>query len=110
MSRDDVTIENLETGAAAATAFAAGQTDAFAGWVPFWEIAALTREGSKELTSSAAFPGAIPDLLVVSQTLIDEQPDQVQALVNTWFDILAFMEENPDRANEIMAKRASVRR
>ena len=106
LSRDDVNIENLETGAAA-TAFAAGQTDAFAGWVPFWETA-LTREGSKELTSSAAFPGAIPDLLVVSQTLVDEQPDQVQALVNTWFDVLAFMEENPDRANEIMAKRAGV--
>jgi NitT/TauT family transport system substrate-binding protein len=106
LSREDVSIENLETGAAAA-AFAAGQSDAFAGWVPFWEIA-LEREGSKELTSSAAFPGAIPDLLVVTQTLIDEKPDQVQALVNTWFDILAFMEENPDRANEIMAQRANV--
>ncbi|MEM8546012.1 MAG: aliphatic sulfonates ABC transporter substrate-binding protein, partial [Cyanobacteria bacterium P01_H01_bin.119] len=34
--------------------------------------------------------------------------EQVQALVNTWFDIRAFMEENPERANEIMAARASV--
>jgi NitT/TauT family transport system substrate-binding protein len=106
MSRDDVTIRNLETGAAAA-AFAAGQADAFAGWVPFWETA-LTREGSKELTSSAEFPGAIPDLLVTSQTLIDERPDQVQALVNTWYDIMAFMAENQDRAFEIMANRANV--
>jgi len=105
-SRKDVTIKNLETGAAAA-AFAAGQADAFAGWVPFWETA-LEREGSKELTSSADFPGAIPDLLVVTQVLIDEQPEVVQALVNTWFDIRAFMEANPDRANEIMAARASV--
>nr|WP_239112623.1 ABC transporter substrate-binding protein [Halomicronema sp. CCY15110] len=105
-SRDDVNIENLETGAAAA-AFAAGQADAFAGWVPFWETA-LTREGSKELTSSADFPGAIPDLLVVTQTLIDEQPEVVQALVNTWFDILTFIDENQERAYEIMADRASV--
>ncbi|MBE7384057.1 MAG: ABC transporter substrate-binding protein [Leptolyngbya sp. SIO1E4] len=105
-SRTDVTIEPLETGAAA-TAFAAGQADAFAGWVPFWETA-LGREGSKELTSSADFPGAIPDLLVVTQVLIDEQPETVQALVNTWFDILAFMDENSDRANEIMAKQANV--
>lgn len=105
-SRDDVEIKNLETGAAA-TAFAAGQADVFAGWVPFWETA-LSREGSKEVTSSANFPGAIPDLLVVTQTLIDEQPAVVQALVNTWFDILAFMDENSDRANEIMAQRASV--
>ena len=28
--------------------------------------------------------------------------------MNTWFDTLAFMEENPDRANEIMAKRAGI--
>ena len=106
LSREDVSIRNLETGAAS-SAFAAGQVDAFAGWVPFWETA-LTREGSKELTSSAAFPGAIPDLLVVSQTLIDEQPDQVQALVNTWFDIMTFIEENQERAYEIMANRANV--
>ncbi len=106
MSREDVSIRNLETGAAS-SAFAAGQADAFAGWVPFWETA-LTREGSKELTSSAEFPGAIPDLLVVSQTLIDERPEDVQALVNTWFDILEFIEENQERAYEIMATRANV--
>ncbi|MGB3495562.1 MAG: hypothetical protein WBA57_22720, partial [Elainellaceae cyanobacterium] len=68
----------------------------------------LTREGSKELITSAEFPGAIPDLLVTSQTLIDERPDQVQALVNTWFDIMTFIEENQERAYEIMATRASV--
>lgn len=106
LTRADVEIKNLETGAAAA-AFAAGQVDGFAGWVPFWETA-LSREGSKEITSSKDYPGAIPDLLVVSQTLIDERPDQVQALVDTWFDILAFMETNPERAQEIMAKRASI--
>ncbi|MFS8781218.1 NitT/TauT family transport system substrate-binding protein [Thermostichus sp. MS-CIW-36] len=105
-SRDDVIIVPLETGAAAA-AFAAGQVDAVGAFPPFW-LTALERPGSKELFSSAEFPGAIPDLLVVSQKLIDEQPDQVQALVNSWFDILKFMEENPQRADEIMARRAGV--
>ncbi len=74
---------------------------------PYW-LTALEREGSKELITSAEFPGAIPDLLVVTQKVIDEQPEQVQALVNTWFAILAFMEENPERSDEIMAKRAGV--
>ncbi|NJK72206.1 MAG: ABC transporter substrate-binding protein [Synechococcaceae cyanobacterium SM2_3_60] len=105
-SRDDVTIVPLETGAAAA-AFVAEQVDAVGAFPPFW-LTALERPGSQELISSADFPGAIPDLLVVSQTLIDEQPDQVQALVNTWFDIRAFMAENPERADEIMAERAGV--
>ena len=100
MTRDDVEILDLETGAAAA-AFAAGQADAVGAFPPFW-LDALAREGAHELISSAAFPGAIPDLLVVSQKLIDEQPDQVQALVDTWWDIREFMINNPVRAEEIM--------
>lgn len=106
MKRDDVEIVPLETGAAAA-AFASGQADAVGAFPPFW-LTALKREGSKELISSAEFPGAIPDLLVVTQKLIDEQPETAQALVNTWFDVLEFMEQNPEKADEIMAARADV--
>lgn len=106
MSREDVEIVGIDTGDAAA-AFVNGNVDAVSSFPPFWLIA-LEREGSKELISSKEFPGAIPDLLVVTQKLINERPDDVQALVNTWFDILEFMEKNPDRADEIMAKRANV--
>ena len=106
MKRDDVQIVPLETGAAAA-AFASGQVDAVGAFPPFW-LTALKREGSKELISSKEFPGAIPDLLVVSQKLVDEKPEVAQGLVNTWFDILDFMEQNPEKADEIMAARADV--
>ncbi|MFP4255169.1 MAG: ABC transporter substrate-binding protein [Halothece sp.] len=106
MSRSDVNIKDLETGSAVA-AFVSGQADAVGAFPPFW-LRALEREGSHELISSEAFPGAIPDLLVTTQTLVDERPDQVQALVNTWFDVLEFMEENPERSDEIMAERANV--
>lgn len=106
LRRSDIEIVPLETGKAAA-AFAAGQVDAVGAFPPFW-LTALEREGSKELLSSKDFPGAIPDLLVVSQTLIKENPDQVQALVNTWFDVLDYMEKNPEKSEAIMAKRAGV--
>ncbi|AFZ52031.1 ABC transporter substrate-binding protein [Dactylococcopsis salina] len=106
MSRSDVNIVDLETGAAAA-AFASGKVDAVGAFPPYW-LTALKREGSHELVTSAEFPGAIPDLLVTSQDLIDNRPNQVQALVDTWFDVLEFMENNPDRADEIMAQRADV--
>jgi NitT/TauT family transport system substrate-binding protein len=106
MSRDDVEIVGMDTGDAAA-AFASGKVDAVGAFPPFWAIA-LEREGSKELISSASFPGAIPDLLVVTQTLVDQKPEVVQGLVKTWFDILAFMQANPAKADEIMAKRAGV--
>jgi len=104
MSRDDVNIVDMETGVAA-QAFLSERVDAVAAFPPFW-LEALQREDSHELTSSAAFPGAIPDLLVTTQTLIDKRPDAVQALVNTWFDILDFMENNPEQANKMMAERA----
>lgn len=106
MSRKDIQVVNLETGAAAA-AFAAGQVDAVGAFPPFW-FTALKRKGSKELLSSAEFPGAIPDLLVVSQKLVNERPEVVQGLVKTWFDIREFMQKNPEKADAIMAKRANV--
>jgi NitT/TauT family transport system substrate-binding protein len=106
MKRADVEIVPLETGAAAAV-FAAGQVDAVGAFPPHW-LTALKRKGSKELISSKEFPGAIPDLLVVTQKLIDEQPDQAQALVDTWFDIMNFMLKNPEKADQIMAERAGV--
>lgn len=106
MKRSDVEIVPLETGKAAA-AFVAGQVDAVGAFPPYW-LTALEREGSKELITSKDFPGAIPDLLVVSETLIEENPEAVQGLVDTWFDVLDYMKKNPEKADSIMAKRAGV--
>ncbi|MGD1921033.1 MAG: aliphatic sulfonates ABC transporter substrate-binding protein, partial [Pleurocapsa sp.] len=50
----------------------------------------------------------IPDLLAVSQKLIDEQPEVAQGLINTWFDVLDFIAQNPVKADEIMAQRADI--
>jgi NitT/TauT family transport system substrate-binding protein len=106
MSRSDVNIVDLETGAAV-EAFATEQADAVGAFPPFW-LTALSREGAKEIVSSKAFPGAIPDLLVVTEELVDRYPKQVQALIDTWFDILDFMSNNPIEADRIMADRAGV--
>ena len=106
LSRGDVEVIDIETGAAVEI-FAAGQVDAVGAFPPFW-LTALKREGAKEIISSKAFPGAIPDLLVVTENLINEHPAQVQALVDTWFDILDFMSSNRERADQIMARRAGV--
>ncbi|NJN62191.1 MAG: ABC transporter substrate-binding protein [Coleofasciculaceae cyanobacterium RL_1_1] len=106
LSRDDVGIVPLET-SAAVEAFATGQTDAVGVFAPFW-LTALKREGSKELLSSAEFPGAIPDLLVMSATAIANHPDDVQGMIDTWFNVLAFMRDNLERSNAIMADRAKV--
>ena len=106
LTGDDVTIEALPT-ADAAAAFKAGQVDAVGAFAPF-TTTALERPGSTVLITSAEFPGAIPDHLVFESSFVEEHPEEVQKVVQTWFDTLAWIEENPDEAVAIMAARAGV--
>ena len=106
LSPQDIQFVPLETGKAAA-AFVAGQVDAVAVFAPF-TTQALKRSGSKELFSSKDFPGAIPDHLVVTRKFLNEHPEQVQAMVDSWFATLDYIKANPDKAIAIMARRAGV--
>jgi NitT/TauT family transport system substrate-binding protein len=106
MTQKDINFQPLETGAAAA-AFAAGQLDAVGVFAPF-TTKALERSGSKALFTSKDFPGAISDHLVVSRKMVNERPDAVQALVNSWFATLDYIKQNKDKAIAIMAKRGAV--
>lgn len=106
LSPQDIELVPLETGKAAA-AFVGGQVDAVAVFAPF-TTQALKRPSSKELFSSKDFPGAISDHLVVTRKFADEHPKEVQALVDTWFATLDFLNTNKAEAYEIMAKRAGV--
>jgi NitT/TauT family transport system substrate-binding protein len=98
----------LETSKAAA-AFAAGEVDAAAVFSPF-TATALKRPGSRELFSSSNFPGSISDHLVFSRKFVNAHPEKVQAIVDSWFDTLAYIDikKNKDEATEIMAKRLST--
>lgn len=102
----DINFQPLETGKAAA-AFVAGQVDAVGVFAPF-TTQALKRSKSKELFSSKDFPGAIPDHLVFTRKFVTDHPDQVQAMVDTWFVTQAYIKAKPDQAIEVMAKRGGV--
>lgn len=106
LTQDDIEFVPLETGSAAA-AFVAEQVDAVGVFAPF-TTQALKRPGSRELFSSKDFPGAIPDHLVFRRQFVEEHPDQVQAMVDSWFATLNYIQANPDEAIDIMAKRAGV--
>lgn len=106
MSASDITFTPLLTDAAAA-AFVAGRVDAVGVFAPF-TTTALERKGSKAIATSADFPGAIPDHLVFTSEFVEQRPDDVQAIVQTWFDTLEWIAANKDEANQIMAKRAGV--
>ena len=106
LTPQDIQFVPLETGKGAA-AFVGGQVDAVGVFAPF-TTQALKRPGSKELFSSKEFPGAIPDHLVFSRKFVNEHPDQVQAMVDSWFATLDYIKANKAKADVIMAKRAGV--
>lgn len=106
MTADDVDIQEIETGAAAA-AFAAGQLDAVGVFAPF-TTQAMEREGAHVLFDSSDYPGSIPDHLVMSGEFVDERPGDVQKLIEAWFLTLDYIQDNPEEATQIMADRAGV--
>lgn len=106
LSQADIDFKPLETGAAAA-AFAAGQLDGVGVFAPF-TTQALERPDSKVLFDSSDFPGAISDHLALSREIVETRPEDVQAIVQTWYDTLDYIEENPEEAIAIMAERAGT--
>ncbi len=106
LTEKDIKLTPMVTDQAAA-AFVAGKVDAVGVFAPFTSEA-LKRAGSRAITTSAEFPGAIPDHLVVASKLTKERPKDVQALVNTWFETLKWIKDNKDDATAIMAKRGGV--
>lgn len=106
MTQADIQFQPLETGKAA-EAFLAGQVDTVGVFAPF-TTKALLRSGSKELFSSRDFPGAISDHISVSSQLVEKRPQDVQALVNSWFETLEFIHKYPEKSYELMAERAGV--
>ncbi len=106
LTEKDVQFTPLLTDAAAA-AFVAGKVEAVGVFAPF-TTTALELEGSKAIATSKDFPGAIPDHLVFGADFVKEHETEVQALVQTWFDTLAWIDANKPAAVGIMAKRGGV--
>ncbi|MEV4509658.1 ABC transporter substrate-binding protein [Dactylosporangium sp. NPDC049525] len=106
LTEKDVTFTPLLTDAAAA-AFVAGQVDAVGVFAPF-TTTALGRSGSTAISTSKDFPGAIPDALSFQSQFVKDHPDEVQKVVQTWFDTTAWIKANPAEAVSIMAKKGGV--
>jgi NitT/TauT family transport system substrate-binding protein len=106
LGEDDIDFRGLPTDAAA-SAFAAGQFDAVAVFAPF-TLEALKRPGSKVLFSSKDFPGSIPDHIVFGSDVVAERPEDVQGVVDAWYETVAYLKSNPEEARAIMAEQAGI--
>ena len=101
LSEHDIDFRGVLTADAAAS-FADGQFDCVGVPAPF-TLEALRRRGSHVLFNSRDFPGAIPDHIVVSRTMVAREPDVAQKIVNAWYDTLDYVQAHPKRSQRTMA-------
>lgn len=102
MTLSDVTVQNMGAGDAGA-AFVANKVDAAVTWQP-WLTKAQGTSFGKVLVSSSETPGIIVDSLGLRSDFVKKYPKSVQAIVNGWYDALAYAKTNSDDANTIMGK------
>jgi NitT/TauT family transport system substrate-binding protein len=102
MSLDDLEIQNM-TSDDAATAFIAGRVPAAVTWEPHLSMV-KAKDAGKVLIDSSATPGVIVDVVALSCDVIDNQPEDVKALVKGLYKAVAYTKSHPQEAYEVMAK------
>jgi NitT/TauT family transport system substrate-binding protein len=106
LGEKDVNIQGIPTDAAAA-AFASGQFDCVGVFAPF-TVEAAKRPDSHVLFSSKDFPGVIPDHLVASASVVASRPDDVQKVVDAWYQTIDRLKADPAGSIATMADKAGL--
>lgn len=106
LTEKDINFVNLSI-SDSGPAFLADSVDAASLWEPTLSTA-LEKEGSKLLVSSEDTPGLIVDELVVSKDMADNGKEDIEKVINAYFDCLEFYSENEEKALEDMAEGAEI--
>ncbi|SFJ87237.1 NitT/TauT family transport system substrate-binding protein [Paenibacillus sp. UNC496MF] len=106
MGEKDVNYVNMTVNDAG-PAFISGKTDASVLWEPFKTTAVKEGKG-KVLFSSKDTPGLIPDLLVFRDNVVKDRPDDIQRIVDAWFEALNYFKSHQDEAIKLMAEKAET--
>lgn len=106
MTEKDINFVNLSI-SDSGPAFISGSVDAASLWEPTLSLA-LSKEGSTLLTSSKDTPGLIPDVLVASDDMTTNRKDEIEGMINAYYDAMEFYVENEDKAIADMAKGAEI--
>ncbi len=102
MSMGDLQVQNM-TADDAATAFIAGRIPAAVTWEPHLSLVRQKGQG-KVLIDSTQTPGIIVDVVALNCEVIEQQPDDVKALVSGLYRAVQYTKEHPQEAYAIMAK------
>ena len=100
LTLDDVTVVNLEP-SAAAQAFVAGQNDAAMTYEPYLSTVRDNPDAGKIIATTLDYP-IVMDTFGCTPEFIEANPDAVKALAKSYYDALAMIESDKDKAFEIM--------
>lgn len=87
-------------------ALIAGRVDAVAVWEPNKSQLLAKLPGSHVIFDSRSLPGQIPDLLVFQGKVVTARPQDIQSIVDAWYDSMDWWRAHPDDAVKIMADTA----
>lgn len=106
LTEDDIDFVNLSI-SDSAPAFLSETVDAASLWEPSLSMA-LEKENSTLLISSADTPGLIPDVLIANQNMVDNGKEDIEKVINAYFDAMEFYVENEEQAIKDMAEGAEI--
>ena len=84
-------------------AYGAGEVDAVVTFEPF--VGKLLEKGAHRLFDSTQLPGEVLDVMVVREERLDAHREQLEHLVQGWFQALRYMQAHPDDALARMSPR-----
>lgn len=102
MSIDDIEPVHLAASQAGLAAVA-GRVDAAVSYEPYISAALAEGEGYRVIYDASARPGLISDLLIAQTAFIEENRDQLAAIVRAWDQAVSFIRANPAAGGQIIA-------
>jgi NitT/TauT family transport system substrate-binding protein len=105
LSTDDVTLIDVKEDAVPQE-MESGLIDAGHTWEPY--LSEALDNGGKILFTSADTPGVVVDVLIFRQDVIEERPQDVQALVRGLAKAEEFWRANPAEGNAIVARATEI--
>lgn len=103
LTEDDIDVQDMGDTTEAGVAFIGGQVDAAIMWEPELSDALTEVEGAHTIVTSADYPDAISDSLVVNAKFAEEHPEIVDAVAEAWYKAVDFYNSNATEAYENMA-------
>ena len=69
----------------------------------------LLAVGAREVFSSKEIPGEIVDVLVIHERVLNKEYEPATSeLMKGWFDALAYLQNNPEQASQLIGKRLDI--